>query len=150
MTDLHIEIESADKDLKQLITNNVTCINSMRDYRSTPESFRIEFDFEPASMLDYLALTGDASDNVPGVMGIGKVGAQKLIAQYHTLENMYEHIDEITGATQRKLIEGKEAAFHSKMLIQLMYIPDMEQKSLEEYKLHVDFDRFRTILIDQR
>jgi DNA polymerase-1 len=101
-------------------------------------------------MLDYLALMGDSSDNIPWVSGIGKVWAQKLIAQYHTLENMYEHIDEITGSTQKKLIEWKEAAFNSKMLVQLMYIPDMEQKSLEEYKLHVDFNRFRTILIDQR
>ncbi len=148
--DLMVEIESSDKDLKQLITDNIICIDSLRDYRTDAASFVAEHGFPPTSMLDYLSLVGDASDNVPGVSWIGKVGAQKLIAEYTTLENIYDNIDDISGWTQQKLIDGKESAFHSKMLIQLMDVPDMEGKVLKDYMLDLDFDRFRTVMIDQR
>lgn len=148
-SDLVIEIESSDKDLKQLLSDNVFCVDSLRNYRVDQQAFEEEFDFAPRSMLDYLALVGDASDNVKGVPGIGKVGAQKLIAQYGTLEKLYDHLDDITGATQQKLRDGRESAFHSKMMIQLMDVPEIGHKSIDDYQLDIDFDRFRTILIDQ-
>ena len=57
---------------------------------------------------------GDSSDNIPGVKGVGEKTAIKLLSQYHDLENLYEHIDEIKGATHNKLVDGKDSAFMSR------------------------------------
>jgi DNA polymerase-1 len=71
-------------------------------------------------MIDYLSIVGDSSDNVAGVKGIGEKGAQKLLAEYDSLEDIYAHIDEITGATQKKLIASKDEAFLSKRLVTIV------------------------------
>ena len=60
---------------------------------------------------------GDASDNIPGVRGIGEKGAIKLVSEYTTIENIYANINNIKGATQTKLIEGKDDAYYSKDLV---------------------------------
>ena len=76
-----------------------------------------ELGFEPKYMVDYLALVGDSSDDIPGVMGIGPKGAVPLIQKYGTIENIYKHIDEVDKAAVKKKLEtGKENAFLSKDL----------------------------------
>lgn len=67
-------------------------------------------------MIDYKALRGDPSDNIPGVKGIGEKGAINLLLEYKTVETIFEHIDEITGATHKKLLAGKADAMLSKDL----------------------------------
>ncbi len=71
----------------------------------------------PEQVVDFKALCGDSSDNIPGVKGIGSKGAQQLLAAYQTLDGIYEHIDEIKSASlKNKLIEGKEIAYVSQRL----------------------------------
>ena len=84
-------------------------------------------------MLDYLSLIGDTSDNIPGVKGIGPKTAVKLLQDYGTLDAVYEHIDSIAGAVQKKLAAGKESAYFSKKLITLAADIPIEG-SIEDYR----------------
>ncbi len=110
-----------DKDYIQLITPNVKVI---KPGKSTDEiiildekKVREEYGFEPKQMIDYLALVGDSSDDIPGVAGIGPKTALPLIQQFKSLENIYKNIDEIEKpGIVNKLKENKENAFLSKEL----------------------------------
>ena len=70
----------------------------------------------PEQVVDFKAIIGDRSDNIPGVYGVGEKTAVKLLEEYKTLDNIYEHIDEVGGRFQTKLIEGKEDAYLSQKL----------------------------------
>lgn len=109
-------IISSDKDLLQLISDVVDVkLLKQKDYvRYNPKTFKEDWGFEPIRMIDYKALAGDASDNIPGVKGIGDKTAINLLKQYDTIEDIYAHIDEIKGKTQEKLLLDKESAFISK------------------------------------
>ena len=109
-------IVSSDKDLLQLISNDVSVkLLKSKDYIiMTPVTFKETYGIEPARMTDLKGLMGDASDNIPGVKGIGEKTAIKLLSQYENLENLYEHIDEIKGATKVKLEDGKTSALMSR------------------------------------
>ncbi|MDD2391968.1 MAG: DNA polymerase I [Bacilli bacterium] len=108
-------IISSDKDLLQLISNDVEIkLLKTRDYiRYNNISFKEEYGIDPINVIDLKALMGDPSDNIPGVKGIGEKTALKLLNDYKTLDNLYEHIDEIKGKLKEKLIEGKEDAYMS-------------------------------------
>jgi DNA polymerase-1 len=71
---------------------------------------------EPKQLIEFKALRGDASDNIPGVHGIGDVGATKLIVKYGTIENLYQHLAEVDEKTRNKLVESAEMAALSKRL----------------------------------
>ena len=109
-------IISSDKDLLQLISPQVDVkLLKQRDYiRYNRDSFYKDYNFEPIRMIDYKALSGDPSDNIPGVKGVGEKSAISLLSKYDTIEDIYEHINEITGKLKEKLIEDKESAFISK------------------------------------
>ncbi len=70
----------------------------------------------PEQVIDFKGLKGDASDNIPGVRGVGDKTASRLLAEYETLENVYQHTDEIKGKLQEKLVTSKDIAFLSKEL----------------------------------
>ena len=109
-------IVSSDKDLLQLIDkNNTVKLLKSKDYiMMDEEEFKKEYGLDPIKMIDLKGLMGDSSDNIPGVKGIGEKTALKLLQEYGSVEGLYEHIDEIKGATKDKLVEGKESAFTSK------------------------------------
>lgn len=109
-------IVSSDKDLLQLISPVVDVkLLKTKDYiRYNSTNFKEDWGFEPIRMIDYKALAGDPSDNIPGVKGIGDKTAINLLKQYDTIEDIYEHIDDIKGKMKEKLIEDKESAFISK------------------------------------
>ena len=94
-----------------------------------------EWGVKPATILDYLSITGDNSDNVPGVKGIGEKGAAKLLLRYGTLEAIYENITAIEGSLSKKLIAGKDDAFLSKKLITLKTDVPLPVESLEALQL---------------
>lgn len=112
-------IVSSDKDLLQLISDEtVVKLLKTKDYIwMDKKTFNDTYGFDPIHMIDLKALMGDSSDNIPGVKGIGEKGAIKLVSEYKTIDNIYENIDKIKGATQIKLIEGKEDAYYSKDLV---------------------------------
>jgi len=109
-------IISSDKDLLQLLSPVVDMkLLKQKDYiRYNPKSFKEDWGIDPIRIIDYKALAGDASDNIPGVKGIGDKTALTLLKEYESIENLYEHIDEIKGKVQEKLINDKESAFISK------------------------------------
>ena len=125
-----VKILSGDRDLFQLVDNN----NNIQVLYLDPKAFKgakksyVEFDAKaveeklkitPEQVIDYKALCGDKSDNIPGVRGIGDKTAVKLLNEYQTLDNVYANIDKIKGAVKNKLATGKQDAFHSQFLAKI-------------------------------
>ena len=128
-------IVSSDKDLLQLINEETEVkLLKQKDYiRMNEETFIDTYGIKPIRMIDLKGLMGDASDNIPGVKGIGEKTALKLLQEYDSLENVYDNIDNIKGATKQKLIDGKKSAFMSKD-IATIYNEVPVTYSLEELK----------------
>ena len=119
----HIEaiIVSGDKDFAQLVQPGISLYDTMKDVRTDVEGVKAKYGIRPDQMVDYLAIVGDTSDNIPGVKGIGPKGAQKLLNEYETLEGVYQNIDKISGASMKaKLIEHKDLAFMSQKLSRIV------------------------------
>ncbi len=116
-------ILSGDKDLMQLV-NETTQILKPESGASTwkitgIDGVKMEWGVEPAQLLDLLALYGDTADNIPGVTGVGVKTAAKLLSDYKNLDGIYANIDQIKGAMQKKLIDGKDNAYFSQKLVRL-------------------------------
>ena len=111
-------IVSSDKDLLQLINkNNTVKLLKSHDYIMMDENeFMNTYGLTPDKMIDLKGLMGDPSDNIPGVKGIGEKTALKLLQKYNSIEGLYENIEELSGSTKDKLIEGKNSAFMSKKI----------------------------------
>ena len=142
-----------DKDYFQLITDktNVVRPGKMSDEAILYDKQKVidELGFEPKYMVDYLALVGDSSDDIPGVAGIGPKGAVPLIQKYGTIENIYEHLEEIDKAgIKNKLETSKENAFLSKDLATIYCeVPidfDFEHAKFTE----PDFEKVKGILFE--
>ncbi len=116
-------ILSGDKDLMQLVTQKTQILkpeSGASTWKLTGiQGVEAEWGVPPEKLLDLLSLYGDTADNVPGVHGVGVKTAAKLLTDYNDLEGIYAHIDEIKGAMQKKLADGKENAFFSQKLIRL-------------------------------
>lgn len=108
-------IISSDKDLLQLISDEVDVkLLKQKDYiLMNEQTFFDHYGIKPIRMIDLKALMGDPSDNIPGVKGIGEKTALSLLVKYDTLENLYNHLDELTPKTKEKLLNDKESAFFS-------------------------------------
>ena len=113
--DFDAVIISSDKDLLQLITDEVEVklLKTSGSIRMTREEFINTYGIEPKRMVDLKALMGDASDNIPGVKGIGEKTAISLLKEYGTLENLYNNIDSVKGKVKEKLVQDKDNAFMS-------------------------------------
>lgn len=128
-----VVVISGDKDLTQLVTDKIRVDYTVKGV-STLESYTMEttkelFGVEPNQIVDYLGLSGDPSDNIPGVTGVGDKTAIKLLEQYGTMENLYEHIDEMNKSKRKEnLINEKETAFLSKKLAQINIDAPIEVK----------------------
>ena len=131
---IKVKIISSDKDMYQLIDDDkIVIFDPIKKIEINERKCIEKFGIHPKNFIDFQALVGDSSDNIPGVKGVGVKTATKLINKYKTIENLYEHIDEIKGALKKKLIEGKENTFLSKKLVTLKtdLIKDI---NLEEFK----------------
>jgi DNA polymerase-1 len=120
----NVYIFSSDKDLMQLVNDKIKMLRIGRgitDIREYDIKKVIEkYGFGPEKIQDFLALTGDTADNIPGVKGIGEKTATKLITEFGTLEDIYKNIRNTTKSIQTKLENGKDMAFLSKKLVQLV------------------------------
>lgn len=135
-------IVSSDKDLLQLLSEQVDIkLLKQKDYiRYNPKTFYDDYKINPINMIDLKALAGDPSDNIPGVKGIGEKTALGLLQKYPTIEEIYNHIDEIKGKTKEKLIIDKDNAFMSKE-IATIYREVPIDLNLEDYKYeHIESD----------
>lgn len=159
--ELTSNIFTSDKDLKQLIDDNVFITDPWKWITSKTKDFIQEFLFEPKYILDYLSLIGDAADNIKWVAGIWPKWASTLIKKYKTIENIYKAIDEaaeswnkniewISSWIKDKLIAGREDAFEAKWLIELEVVPDKELWDIEDRKFEIDFDKYKQILVQDQ
>jgi DNA polymerase-1 len=138
-----VVIVSSDKDLMQLIDENISMFDAMKNKSISFNEVREKFSVEPEKVLEVLALIGDASDNVPGVRGIGPKTASELINQFENIENLYENLDKIKQEKRRAMLtENKDNAFLSKKLIRLdenvnlgTEINDLKVRVIEPTKL---------------
>ena len=144
---LNFQVYTSDKDLKQFLNGNIVIVDSMKNQTTTLLDFWKEYGFEPILIIDYLALIWDHADNVKGVEWIGPKKALSLVQTYWTIENIYEHLDELTPDLRSKLENNRESAFFSKHLIQLMYVDDLKWSSIDNYALSIDFNKWEEVLL---
>ena len=112
---VHLQVYTGDRDLLQLINANTT-VNMMKKGLSEVEEFNEEhlkevYGLKPRQIIDVKSLMGDTSDNIPGVKGVGEKTAFDLIYKYESLNNIYEHIEEIKGKLKEKLLNDKQMAY---------------------------------------
>lgn len=123
--EMDVIIVSGDKDLTQLATDKITVYitrKGMTDIEQyTPNHIEEKYGLSPIQIIDMKGLMGDASDNIPGVPGVGEKTAIKLLKEYGTVENLYEHIDEMKPSKMKeKLIANEEQAKLSKQLATIL------------------------------
>ena len=122
-SDIHTFILSSDKDLMQLVNENLSMCN-LRKMGMAPEiidsrAVEEKMGVPPEKVLDLLALMGDNSDNIPGVRGIGPKTAAKLLQEFGSFDGVFEHADEVKGKNRERLIEDKQKAELSRELATL-------------------------------
>src|ERR1700722_20217871 len=96
-------ISTGDKDMAQLVDGRITLVNTMSNSRLDRGGVKAKFDVFPEQIIDYLALVGDSSDNIPGVTGVGPKTAAKWLNQYGTLDSLIAHAGEISGKVGENL-----------------------------------------------
>lgn len=147
-----IWIASGDKDLMQFVGDNIKMLDTMKDKLYTPADVEEKMGVRPDQIVDYLSIVGDSSDNIPGMKGIGAVGAAKLLKEYGTFENIVANRDQLKG---KKVIdaftEHLEDGLLSKKLVQICtdvelgHVPDetavhfYPTKELEEFFKELGF-----------
>ncbi len=144
---LEVVIVSGDKDFAQLINDKVTLYDTMKDVKYNVQGVVDKWGVHPDQFIDYLAICGDSSDNIPGVKGIGPKGAQKLLSQFQTLDGIYENIDSVkTPSHVKKLKEFKEEAYLSKQLVEIVQDLDLV-KDLNDISLKpINTDKLSEVL----
>ncbi|MBQ6320934.1 hypothetical protein IJI17_01785 [Candidatus Saccharibacteria bacterium] len=132
-------IISSDLDMLQVVDENVRMYRLLKGFSELEEidvaAVEKKYGIRKEQFLDLKALKGDASDNIPGVPGIGEKGAVKLLNEYGSLDGIYNNIDKITGATRKKLEEGKESAYMSYKLAKIMTDAPVELARIPEFKI---------------
>jgi len=115
-----VVVFTTDKDFLQLVGPRIRMYHAMREKMLDAAGVEEFFGVPPEKVADVLSIMGDTSDNVPGVPGIGEVGAKKLIQQYGTLEEVLSHAEEVTAKkTREALLSGAESARLSRRLVEL-------------------------------
>ncbi len=150
---VHSYIYTGDRDSYQLVDEHTDIYYTKRGItdllKLSNDNFEREMGFKPSQVIDLKALMGDKSDNIPGVAGVGEMTAKKLIAEYQTLDGVYEHIDEIKSpALRKKLTDGKDSAYLSYKLATIDRNCDLGI-SLENCKTPTEFSsEVRDMFVD--
>jgi DNA polymerase-1 len=150
---LGVKIITGDKDLLQLVTDRVIVnlagskLSDAKDY--FPEDVTKKLGIPPEKVVDFKALCGDTSDNIPGVKGVGEKTAVKLLDQYGSLDGIYEHLDEITGRPKTALEGSREVAYLSQKLARIvtdLKVPlDLDQARIDRFDPKAVEDLFREL-----
>jgi len=147
---LGVKIITGDRDLLQLV-NDRTIVYLAGDDQNfiTPEDVLAKLHVRPEQVVDYKALVGDKSDNIPGVPGVGEKTTENLISKYGSLDNIYAHLSEIEPRWRAKLEAGRESAYMSYKLAAIrtdLAVPiDLEQARIEAFEPHKVETLFRTL-----
>ncbi len=139
-SDVKITILSSDKDLYQLIDDQVTMLDTMKDRQISFAEVEEKFGVGPDKVIEVQALIGDSADNIPGVKGIGPKGAATLIQKYGSLDSLYDNLDELKGKQKENLETFKDEAYLSYKLVTLEQDAPV-QESLEELDFEPNLDK---------
>jgi DNA polymerase-1 len=131
-------ISTGDKDMAQLVNEHISLINTMDNSRLDETGVEEKFGVRPDQIIDYLALMGDKSDNVPGVAGVGPKTAVKWLAAYGDVEQLIEHADEIKGKIGEKLRNQLDQIPLSRELVTIKCDVELEQSP--DQLLHTEPD----------
>jgi DNA polymerase I len=132
--DFDVVIATSDKDFFQLVGEGIRLYHTGREVMYDAAGVTEAFGLPPEKVVDVMAIWGDAIDNIPGVPGIGEKGAKALIQQFGSLDGLYENLDEVKKASQRKALEeNREKAYLSRALATIKCDLDLE----------IDFDALR-------
>ncbi|MBR7100441.1 MAG: DNA polymerase I [Clostridia bacterium] len=161
--DVESYIFTGDRDSYQLVDEKTHVCFTKRGVSDllhlTLENFEEAVGLSPKQIIDLKSLMGDSSDNIPGVPGVGEKMAMKLLLEYGNLENIYENLDNISGALHKKLAENRELAFLSKQLATIDTNVELDV-SLNECRIFMPFSiavrqkfaslEFRQLYADER
>jgi DNA polymerase-1 len=138
-----VEIFTGDMDALQLVDDKITVQRTIKgitdivafDAKTVEEKYGIT----PKQVIDYKAILGDTSDNIPGIHGIGKVGAVNLLKEYGTLENILSNTDKLKGALKIKVEQGIGSAKLSKMLATIVTDVPIKYDFTKPHPLNIDW-----------
>lgn len=138
-------IISSDLDMLQIVDDNTHMWRILKGFTNIEQidipEIEQKYGIKKSQFLDLKALKGDSSDNIPGVPGIGEKTAAKLLNDFGDLDNIYNNIDKISGATKTKLENGKDSAYLSRKLAKIMFDAPLDLNQIPGFS----FDRAKTI-----
>jgi len=144
-----VYIVTGDKDMTQLVTKNVLVLDKMKNLLIGENEVIERFGVKPTHIIDYLALCGDASDNIPGAPGIGEKTARELISSFGTIDDIYNNIDHIKKTSvKNRLLDGKKLVLMSKQLATIRLDVPIEINIDELRHKEPDFESLRNIFKD--
>ncbi|OCG18363.1 MULTISPECIES: DNA polymerase I [unclassified Gilliamella] len=163
---LEVLISTGDKDMAQLVSDKITLINTMNNTVLDPKGVIEKFGVPPEKIIDYLALRGDSSDNIPGVPGVGEKTAQSLLAEFKSVKDIYANLDKIetlsirgAKSLKKKLIDNQNDAELSYLLATIktdvkldftneqLMVSDIDINALVELFAYYGFHRWQKELI---
>ncbi|ORF46514.1 DNA polymerase I [Gilliamella apicola] len=163
---LDVLISTGDKDMAQLVSDKITLINTMNNSVLDPKGVMDKFGVPPKKIIDYLALRGDSSDNIPGVPGVGEKTAQSLLTEFTSVKDIYARLDDIeklsirgAKSLKQKLIDNQNEAELSYLLATIktdvkldftneqLLITDIDVNKLVELFAYYGFHRWQKELI---
>ncbi|MBR6247545.1 MAG: DNA polymerase I [Muribaculaceae bacterium] len=137
---------TGDKDFGQLVTPQVKIFNPSKGEIQGVEEVKEKYGIEsPLQVIDILALMGDSADNIPGCPGVGPKTAEKLIQQYHSVENLLEHTDELKGALKQRIIDNAEQIKFSKFLATIVTDAPLDLDLEDTRRRAADMDALRQV-----
>ena len=138
-------ISTGDKDMAQLVNDNISLVNTMTGKTMDRDGVKDKFDVYPEQIVDFLALTGDSSDNIPGVPKVGPKTAAKWLNQYATLDKIVANADQIKGKVGESLRENLEQLELSRKLATIRCDLDLDQGAQDLAPGKPDIDRLRKL-----
>ncbi len=159
---MRVIISTGDKDMAQLVNEDIILLNTMSNTRLDREGVRAKFGVGPECIVDYLALVGDSADNIPGVPQVGPKTAAKWLNQYGSLDGVLAHKDEITGKVGEKLRENLDNLALSRQLATIrcdLALPvsladlargEPDRATLEQYYRRYEFSTWLAQLLEEQ
>ena len=146
-SDHMVTVVSPDKDCRQLLSEHVRIFNLRKRCFYDVESLLADWGITPQQCVDFQAIVGDSSDNIPGIRGIGIKGAAELLQKYGTFEGIYSNLDDIKGKKREYLTTHKSDAEISRKLVELrkdvpLEIPEVQYTGYDSLKLTILFERY--------
>jgi DNA polymerase-1 len=142
---LKVLVSTGDKDMAQLVDENVTVVNTMTGSVLDREGVKKKFDVYPEQIIDYLALVGDSSDNIPGVPRVGAKTAAKWLNEYGAVETIIANADRIGGKVGESLRENIEQLLLSQKLATIRQDVELPFQACELVRARPDVDRLREL-----